>query len=705
MNSKLISGAVLLSCGVAAVPAAAQDLGGAGGGNAGEIVVTAQRREQSLLDVPIAVTAIDASAARAMGVTTTMDLPALTPGLDLKFENNSVSTFLRGVGSTNTNGVESAVALYIDGVYYPSLPASAFSLRNVERIEVLKGPQGTLFGRNATGGVIQIVTRKPGQGFEGTVSATYANYDTVEADAYISGGLSADLAADLSFYIRRQGKGWGDYVVKGTDALKSDDLAARTKWVWTPGDVTEVILAGGYGKMKSDVGSANSPIPPSRTVDGQPRGGFYDNRSNGTNRGDVEMWNASLNISQEFEPFSLVSISSYQKVKNRIQFDQDQTPLNLAQIDTHQRQRTMTQELQAFSNSDSNIQWIAGLYFFDFINNYNPIGVSGSALVSTLRNARLRTRSYAAFGQVTVPLGENTNLTVGGRYSKDKIDIVAYNVTAAGTTNFPDRSAKANKPTWRVALDHKLNSDTMVYASYNRGFRSGGFSPNAPTEPAVDPEILDAYEVGMKTQLFDGAVRFEASGFYYDFKNIQLLRTIVGGNSIYNASNAKIKGLEMQVASRANRPFVASASLSLLDGEYGNFTDATFYLLRPNGGARTASGDATGNDTIRTPRVSGNVNATLVQPTAIGDVSFNVSYSYTSKYYFDVQNIVRQPVVHLVNLTAGWASEDGSYEIKGWGRNLLSQRYYARANPQTFGLMASPAAPLTFGATVLFHWK
>lgn len=672
-----------------------------------EVVVTAQRREEKLGDVPISISALRYEDVKKLGVSSTMDLPVVVPGLDIKMENNSVSTFLRGVGSTNTNGVETAVTLYIDGVYYPSLPANALSLSNVERIEVLKGPQGTLFGRNATGGVIQVITKTPSQETSGEIGLTYANYDTYEADLYATMGVTESAATDFSFYIRRQNDGWGDYINKnGEDALTTDSLSIRNKWLWEVSENTEIIVSAGYSKLESDVGSANSPVPPSKALDGLLRQSFYDNRSNGINHGTVKNTTTSITINHDFDAMQFASITGYQKVDNHILFDQDQTALPLVQVNVTQKARSVSQEFQLLSDSDSPLQWIAGLYLFDFVNDYTPIALSGAAFSSPSDlYSKPHMRSYASFAQATYPVMERTNLTLGIRYTKDKLEFESSRVTPTSVTVNPDRTLNSEEPTWRASLDHRFSDQVLGYISYNRGFRSGGFNVTSQTEPAVLPEQVDAYEIGVKANNADGTIQFDVAAFYYDLKNLQLLRTATGGNSLYNAANAEVKGIEAQFTAKPFSGLTLTGGLSLLDGEYKDFPDATFYFVRVNGGASTASGNADGNETIRTPDISFNLGARYEMPLENSLFAVALNYSYTSEYYFEPQNILQQPKTHLVNGTLSWLVADEQLEYSIWGNNLLGEKYYSRANPQSLGLMASPAAPREYGVTVNYYFR
>jgi len=210
-----------------------------------EIIVTAQRRKERLQDVPIVVSAFAGDQLEAAGVQSTLDLAAVTPGLEFGTQAAYGQPFLRGVGTVaNGPGVESPVALYVDGIYYGAMIGSVLTLNNIEQVEVLKGPQGTLFGRNATGGLIQITTKDPTQKFGGYVDAGYGSYNTATGDLYVSGGATHSVAADLSVHYQDQGTGFGRNAFTNSEVNKTKDLSVRSKWVFTPSDATSIKLQG-----------------------------------------------------------------------------------------------------------------------------------------------------------------------------------------------------------------------------------------------------------------------------------------------------------------------------------------------------------------------------------------------------------------------------------------------------------------------------
>jgi iron complex outermembrane receptor protein len=307
-----------------------------------EVVVTAQRRSESGQRVPVPITAIGAAQLQAQGVGAITDLQTAVPSLQTATAGNSVTTFLRGVGSVvNAPGADPEVALYVDGVYYPSPAAANFSFNNIASIEVDKGPQGTLFGRNATGGVIQINTLDPGQAPRFDMTLGYANYKTNEETLYASGGLRNDLAADVSVYNREQG-GWGHNLYTGASIYVRQESAVRSKWVYTPTDATTVTFIADYDHNLGYQGAALNVIRGTTVTGGTPQP-FYDVSTDTKASESNTQYGFSLKIGQDFGWMRLLSISADRTTDGFLQLDTDESPVPFAYLRAPQIQKTYTQ--------------------------------------------------------------------------------------------------------------------------------------------------------------------------------------------------------------------------------------------------------------------------------------------------------------------------------------------------------------------------
>lgn len=687
-------------------PAGSEPAGQTDSGRLEDIVVVAQRRSERLQDVPIAVSALNEKALETARIDNPLALQAAVPGLTFAVQQVSISPFIRGIGNRNTTpGDESAAALYVDGVYTASLAAAFLTLNNVERIEVLKGPQGTLFGRNAAAGVIQIITKQPSHKPSLEASVDYANYNRITGKLYATAGIAPNLAGDIALYGMKQHDGWGKNLFNGKDAFTGNEFAVRSKWVLDLGD-TKFSIAGDFDRNVPTLQPAHLPRPGLPLLGGTEYTGFYSLNTNVDVRGRTRQWGGNLQIRHDVGPFQILSISSYRDVDINLHYDQDGTPIPWVNIIFDQTAKTTTQEFQILSPSQSPVQWILGAYFYHDNAAFEPFTAWGRLLGTNVRQrfARQTTKSYAGFGQGTFKLLERTNATVGLRYTTDRRRIEGRDVVN-GTLNpasIVEQKAKFSKLTWRFALDHKLDDDKLLYGSISRGFKSGVFAAASPTNPAVRPEVIDAFEVGFKTDWFDRRLRVNAAAFYNKFKDVQIQVPISGANMLINAAKGDIKGAELEIQARPTEQLMLSGNVSLLDGRYTSFPAAPGYIPRPLplGGNQQITIDASGNDTVQTPPLVAALTAGYTVPTSSGEFDLNGSVTYNDGYYFDPENRTRQKSTVLLGGSLGWTAASERWGVRLWGKNLADEHYYSQIVPQPFGDTSVPDEPRTYGVTL-----
>jgi iron complex outermembrane receptor protein len=677
-----------------------------------EIVVTAQRREERLQDVPIAVQAMDAATLQAMSITNTQDLGALAPGLVVNRVTSAAIFTLRGIGNQDASvlGDEQATPLYVDGVYLPGSQAAVFQFNNIDRIEVLEGPQGTLFGRNATGGVIQIVTKTPSQTPHVDFDVGYGNYNTTTSNLYATGGLSDHLAADISAHVEDQTEGWGRNLFNGRNAFTDRDAGVRSKWLLTLAD-TRVTFTADYNREKSDIGSAYYVHPGFEAVNGRvgPPGSFYDVDLNWPSDSTNTVYGGSITVDQDLRWAHLISISAFHRIEADVYLDQDATPLAVSNATLIERERTYTQEFQLASAASSAIKWVAGLYYYNDKSGYHPITLEGSSFAPlTLDiNSVQSGVSYAGFGQATATILPATDLTLGVRYTSDHRHVVGQiDTNVPGLILGPGNQAKNfDKTTFRVALDHHFTDDVLAYVSFNRGFKSGVFNSQSPSGPAVEPEVLDATEIGLKTEFLDNRLRLNTAAYYYKFTNMQLREILTGTSVTVNAASAKIKGLDMSVEALPVRNLTLRGGFSYVDSRFSSYPDAPHFVPTPGGGLAETPGDATGNELPYAPKYSFNVGGDYAFPTGHGRYTFNISYSFTDTLFVDADNLFKQSSFGFLNSSLTWAALSGKWDVRLWGKNLNNEHTYTFVQEQSYGVTASPAAPRTFGITFGVHWE
>ena len=696
-----------------------------------EVVVTAQRRSERLQNVPIAVSAATAVRLNTVGVANTEELSLITPGLLVPQTAGYEQPHIRGVGSsTNGPGLEAPVATYIDGVYLAAAPDSLLTLNNIDRIEVLKGPQGTLFGRNSTGGLIQVITKDPSQTPSGAVDISYGNYSDVAGNAYVTGGLNDVLAADLALHYEQQGQAWGRNLGTGDPIGRlNHDFAARTKWLFEPSDHTKVRFTLDYEDRESsrDVQHLDPQYP--GTFNNAffggpyPMGAPYDINSNFNPVNKLQGGGASLQIAQDIGDVVLQSITAYRYSRYGFTLDTDLTPANLIEIDGVATDGQFSQELQLSSRNPGRLNWTAGLFYFHADDQWDPLDVDfGPSAVSPVPGVPVTidahdqelTDSVAGYAQATYEVLTNTNLTLGGRYTYEKKDISGTSIfdvdgVPAQTSPIPSPglgippSIDFSNFSYRVALDHKFGEDVLAYLSYNTGFKSGGFNLAVPTNPPYLPETIGAAEVGVKSEFFAHRLKLNVAGYHYDYQNIQVGRYFGGNESIYNGARARIDGADLDAEIVLAEGLTVNGGFAYNDARFTSFPLADYVV--PIDGCVPApggfcSGSAAGHMLPFAPKTTFNLSADYKRETSVGTWALDVTYFHTSLFYAAPDNVGFQAPYGLVNATLSWTDLTKRYSIKLWGRNLGNTYYATSLLEANQGLVESLGAPRTYGVTL-----
>ena len=678
--------------------------------------MTAQRRAENLQSVPITVnTATGEQLARA-GVTSITQLSTVVPGLVLNANVGSPAAHIRGVG-TEASGptAESPVAIYVDGVYYAAAQGARLDFFDVDQIEVLKGPQGTLFGRNATGGLIQVTTKSPSHVPGLDADLGYANYDTINGDLYVTGGLSDTVAASLAIQDKSQSEGWGKNLLNGQPAYKQDiDLSIRPKILWTPASGTKVTLSADYTKNNNTFNDKRvlpGTSPATSTGAANYGGSPWDIDSNVDQYAKIQTGGASVKLEQDLPFARLMDIAAYRQTDSNLAIDVDATAAPFSATFVEQTEHQYSQELQLQSLPSSRVTWDTGLYYFNEEGSIEPdivaLGTTEKLVIFSEQNVA----SIAGYGQATAEILPATNLTVGGRYTYERHAISGFeNVVVGGVqaahmvpprTNTPKSS---ESPTYRVSLDHRFSDEVMAYASYNTGFKSGGYQVYSPLSPAYAPEMLTAYEAGVKTDLFGRKLRVDVSGFYYDYTNIQVQAFVNGLPTVINGARARSYGVDADVQAKVTRDFGLHGGLSYLDSTFTSFPNAPFGV--PSGLTGTGPHSATGNTPAYAPKWVFNLGGDYtIRDVLDGKLVLSANYQYNSGVFLEIDNVVRQPAYSLINASVKWAPNGGHYTVTLWGDNLTNEAVLAGVVTQNFGThVANYSAPRTYGVKVGYHF-
>ncbi|MEJ1963555.1 MAG: TonB-dependent receptor [Gammaproteobacteria bacterium] len=680
-----------------------------------EVVVTAERRLADLQSVPLGVAAVTAEDIGALALRASVDIPFAVPGVQIDQQGMGATPFIRGVGTVSgAIGNEAPVAMYVDGVYFAMANAAVFNLDGIRQVEVLKGPQGTLFGRNATGGVIQVLTRDPEAEPVTELHAGYASNATSRASLYAARGFGDSLATSLSLYQSDQRDGWGTNLASGVETFRREEYGARGKVSWSPASKTRVLFSASHFHKKGEDGLGYHFVPGSLGLDGKTSySGFYNAWGNPQDSGEYRHSVLSARVEQDFSVARLVSISSWQTLDSFFSLDQDATPAVIVDAPISQYARTITQELQWMSPSDARLLWIAGLYYFNDISAYDPLALKG-AVVSPLSKTEIHSRqhseSFAAFGQATAHLSSRLHLTVGGRYTRDERRIDGSTLGFAGNQGMLLAQSRQNaiweKPTWRVALGADVTDDIMAYVSRDRGFKSGVYNLLTYAAAPVNPEGLDAWQAGFKSSWLDRRVRLNVDAYRYRYRNIQVEAVVAGSTIALNAAAARMRGLDADLECAAFRSLTLRASVAWLHGRYSDFGNAPITVPIRNaageltGGNAVVAGDATGFQTVRSPSRTATLSARYKRITSRGELGAGIGYYRNSGFAWDPDNRLRQPAYGMLNATIDWTSPRERIVVRGAGSNLNGAEVCVYGTAPALGDLCSPRAPRTLSVDV-----
>lgn len=647
------------------------------------IIVTAQRRAEALEDVPMSVEVVNAEAMAAAGVNSLRDIQNVTTGVTLNQGGAYPQPTIRGVSTVVNGTYENNIAVYIDGLYQPAAQTINIDLPNVESIQVLKGPQGTLYGRNATGGAILLNTIMPGDVWEGRAELTYARFDDKRASAYVAGPLTEAISFSAAGYTRRS----DGYVKKmsRTDASETDGNAAPLKQdavrLKVVGDLTDnfrAIAAYNYVRVSDPRGNMFSPLENVSTslmpvYDRMPRQLGYAAYDIGT---DVEtkQHEGSLTLELDTAFGQIRSITGYSKMDALTTFDFDGSYLDGNWSGSIITEKTLQQALDFTVDTIEGMDLVFGgtyfhdkLYFSDEMPNLFYAGTSADPgfvekplseyLLLFSGEFNQRKEAFAVYGDLTVELTDTLSVNVGGRYSiedqdvsgRQDSDFCGFGVCRAPTST----RATFEQFTPRASVRYELAPRSNVYATYSKGFRSGAFNSQIPAVTSdwrpAEEETIDAYEVGFKTA--GSNYRLEVAGFYYDYKNLQVSSTIVtpAGNAyvdITNAPEATIKGAEASFEWQPIRNFTVRGGITYLDAEYGDgFLLSTVGVNPLAPPALNASNDPlrslqnfnqiqdlSGQQMARAPEFAGNLGLDYLAETNFGSLRFAANAKYTDSY-------------------------------------------------------------------------
>jgi iron complex outermembrane receptor protein len=703
-----------------------------------EVVVTAQRREQRNIEVPVSIVSQSAAELERANITNTMNLGAVVPGLMLTRLGAPAAPSIRGVSTKVASpGADANVSIYVDGFYQSNAIALNRSLLDVASVEALRGPQGTLFGRNSTGGAILINSKKPSHTPEFTASASVEGNDGQKYVAYASTGLTDTLAVSLSASYTRS-DGWLRNRAPGRDfptaPQRSNYLRARA--LFTPTPQLSIDASYEHGFMQDGTGTVLNytahPIAP---------GVFpllhsdHTETSLSSPNTVKDLWSAGyLTAAYDLGFAVLKSLTQVRKDRSPWYFDLDGSPLPTVQITVVAPEKLWTQEVNLTSSGDGPFQWIAGAFYFHDNSAYRVF--SSNTAYGT------QTRAWAGYADGTLRLADRLFLTAGVRYSEERKHCL---IALTGGASGPLSSCLGGNPihrehatTPRANIRYQIQDNTSVYVSYSRGFKSGGFNDGTAAVP-YKPEKLTDFEAGLKTD--QGRYRFELSAFHYDYRDLQFVYAcavisppicpVAAGTKVFNAAKVTSYGGEAAATWIASDRIRFNGGVAYLHSRYDSFLNAAASaprtatdtppctnpnpILCPNvAGAQ----DWSGQTPIRSPKWSGNVGVSMNLPTQVGKFSLDGNVSYVDDYQSDTDSLpcittncgrglkprLVIPAHTLVDLTLSWRPNNQHLEAALYARNLFDKSYILRADASTLGDYATGGEPRVVGVRVRYTY-
>jgi iron complex outermembrane receptor protein len=683
-----------------------------------EILVTTQKRSENIQDVPIAISAFNADSLRQSGLENTYDLQLKTPGLVMTTNGAFGQPYIRGIGTDILGAAtDNSIAVNVDGIYIARPTAAIQDFYDVARVELVKGPQGTLYGRNATGGAINIVNNAPEDTFSASMDATFGNYDKVRVTGHVNVPLSETTAVRASF-ITSSRDGFTKLIdAAGGDAVKGsldgdDRYGGRVQLLTRPNDNLSIQLSVDYQEQDDTRGLNNRPNPdfaditPALSLGGVVPDDVRLSTQDAGSINNIEDWGMGTAITYDFDGVTLKSLSAFRQNKYFAIQDIDGTNLNVGWQTEGQNSKVFTQEFQLSSESER-LKWLVGVYYLhEKASSFFNVRLGGDVsdlfglglenpwdnLSVAVADANNKTNAYAAFGQASYFLTDELSITVGLRYSYEK-----KNFTLLDAVNAID---VADHDSWssltpKFGIEYRVTDDAMLYASVTRGFKSGGFNANGIGEK-FDEEDIWSYEMGLKADWLDGRVRTNLAAFYYDYKDLQVrVRDPNLGTQavVANAGQADVYGLEGDITALITDEFAINLNAAYLSTD---IADNTFiYNVREN-----AEVNVGGNRLPRAPKFSFAAQASYTVPVPTGDVEFTAEYRYVSGVFFDVFNwdLAREDDYSLVNARITYTNAEHNWYVAIWGKNLTDTTYKASALYNGLaGSLEFFAPPRTYG--------
>jgi iron complex outermembrane recepter protein len=738
---------------------------GATEGSLQEIVVTAQKRAESVQNVPITITTLTGRQMSDANISVMAQLPLVTTDLQINFNSDFVAPYIRGIGTEFANaGLDPSVGLYIDDQYYPRANGGVFSMADINDVEVLKGPQGTLYGRNTVGGAIRINTNEASQQFDARTDYTFGNFGRIAGDAMVNGPITDTLSARVAFDIdTNTGYVHNNYNPSYPTMGNRHQYDIFAKLLWEPTDRFSMHVHFNLFDKKDYEGEDFLPVTnaaPTQlgiALGGIPSSCFYCTPNNFFSSSLEKSHDASngttIRADYRFDPMTFSSITGFQHVSGTGFADLDTTSVNAENASSPVNTTNIwTQEFQFVSTLPGPFKYTAGVYLLHAREEY-WFAVGGQLIFPYPPNPPNQflsgdgistTDSAAVYGETTWAFTDQWDLTLGGRYTNETKDLVGNNeIVYLGNSNGIDpqtilsntrvdggESILYRRFTPKIVLAFHPDSDVMLYASWSRGFKSGGYNlPAFGPVNEVKPESVSAFEVGEKAEF--SRLRIN-SALFYDKQNelqVQITDQQTGGTEVVNAATTKIYGAETDIDWVPNQQFALGLGAAFLHARYEDFTGSAYRacnapLASPTAaqqaqftagcGAQGGLGftlvsgyDFAGNPLTLAPNFSGNIRGTYTLPLDVfnGTVHAQLIESYSSAYTYNPEQTLIESARGLLTANMGWRSSDHHWRVGLYGTNLTNKEYNTNETYQNTGGWRDPGVPREYGVTFGAAWR
>lgn len=721
-----------------------------------EVTVTANKREQSLLDVPASLSAFTAERLEASGIETVLDLSNFTPGLSVEPSRaGGGSLYIRGIGSNLLGaGVDPSIAIYRDGAYIARHVVAFQDFIDVDRVEVLRGPQGTLYGRNATGGAINVVSKLPRDRLEMSARLDAGNYDKRGVALAVGGPLVDDMLLGRISYSNQKRESYWENVFLGETLDGEDSQSVNATLLFRPADNFEAILR--YNDYENDAvgnvafknvlrGPSTIPALPEPDDEFEVNNDYLpDNNTADTNA-------IGLELTWDVGDVTLKSLTTLRDIDASSTFDTDGTNLPIGYSISEESSDMLSQEFQISMPLGDSVNMLAGLYYYDEevdsrLDFQYPNGGPACAYFGQPADCSARTtfvstnqtEAYAAFADATWAVSERLRLTAGIRYSDEKKEFESqggfdnYLLDISPTLGLPpgtfvlDASttgAVQDKDEWsdvtgRFVVEYDFGDDLMVYTSVSEGFKSGGFNssdagiidlsgvggaPASGSQGSFDPENIISYETGVKGSMFDGRTQGSLALFYYDYEDLQVrfVDSVNGTLPIRNAGAAEVFGIEFEGTANATEKLRVDWAVTYLDSEYKDFESAQDLVTG-------LPVDLSGESLIRTPTLKASLGVEyFISLGDVGSLTARGEYLYQDEQKFgqSINPFLEGGDYAYFNARLTWADVEGRWYVAAWGQNLNDDIYETTISYNNLnGGAVIYGTPRTYGVTLGYNY-